>query len=111
LQDLEREKTQVLPDNMLNEIIELMDKSQKEAKDLTKEKKFYQDEVQNLKNEIANIRLENDKSFARNMQESQATLDMVSALKTENAAMQGYCKLCLMTMKSCWPSCLKMTSN
>jgi hypothetical protein len=36
LQDLEREKAQVLPDNMLNEIIELMDKSQKEAKDLTK---------------------------------------------------------------------------
>lgn len=89
MQDLEREKAQVLPDNMLNEIIELMDKSQKEAKDLTKEKKFYQDEVQNLKNEIANIRLENDKSFARNMQESQATLDMVAALKTENAAMQG----------------------
>mgnify|MGYP000865307918 FL=1 len=46
---------------MLNEIIEMIDKSQKEAKDLTKEKKFYQDEVQNLKNEIANIRLDNDK--------------------------------------------------
>jgi predicted nuclease with TOPRIM domain len=58
---------------MLNEIIEMIDKSQKEAKDLAKEKKFYQDEVQNLKNEIANIRLENDKlsmQFSRSMQES-----------------------------------------
>ena len=46
---------------MQNEIKEMIDKSQKEAKDLIKEKKFYQDEVQNLKNEIANIRLEHDK--------------------------------------------------
>jgi hypothetical protein len=45
LLDLERDKAQVLPDNMLNEIIEMIDKSQKEAKDLAKEKKFYQDEV------------------------------------------------------------------